>query len=682
MFGTVLFIDADVEFRKESTELLASFGLGVIQASGIDEVLGRVADGDSFDLIIVDRTLLNADAVDYIAELEGRNANMGIVVLSRRGHDAELVNQIPRRIGISLVAQKPLLPNELAQKIRTLFRMETKSPGSLSARTLPFVDPALGHEEQLELLRQNFTGKIPILLNHIGVALVDANEKVNAEDFLDEAHRLAHTLSGTAGSLGFHDVGAVAQALEGVLDELKNLRQLTTLPPSAYAVPSDTPDDIIESFMYDTDAEEELIDEFSRSVVATVLVVDDDLEFLASSVAMGRDNLIRVYPASNGEEALDIARNQNIDAAIIDAYLTPDENPFTVAKAIRSTPHNANLPIAFISADKAIPTRIAAVHAGASLFLDKPLIGDEFAAAVRRLVPREFSDQPRIFVVDDDEDFLQHIKLLLEAQRMKVDTLSDSTRILDVISDVRPDIVLLDVVMPEINGFDVCRVLRSTERWRDVPILFLTIHASDEVLLRCYESGGDDYIEKPVLKEELLARINVRLDRVRLFRERADRDGLTGLATRRAFIEQLKIRIAEGKRHEVPVSLCLLDLDHFKRINDKFGHLAGDRVLAGFGRLLGSRFRTMDVRGRWGGEEFVLAFYGEEAATAKMIVGRVQEELSGMVFRGDHGEKFSITFSAGVATYPESGSSFEELFRAVDKKLYLAKNSGRDQISI
>ena len=680
MVGSIFFIDAENEFRRESAELLREYRLKVVEAQGLGELTGRVVAGDRFDLVIVDRTILDEEAIDCIAELEDRNENMGIVILSRRGHDPVLVQEIPKKIGITLVAQKPIRPEDLAQKIRTLIRMETQSPGSLSARTLPFEDPALGHEEQLALLRANYEGKIPMLMGKLGQALVGAQEDAHSTDWLDEAEHLSHALSGTAGSLGFHEVCTVAGAVEGVIGELKRIRQLTTVPPAAYAVPSEGPGDIIGSFVDETELD--MVDEFSRSVVATVLVVDDDLEFLASAVSMGRDNLIRVYPASNGEEALDIASNQRIDAAIIDVGLTPDDNPFAIAKGIRSIDQNADLPISFMSTDKEIPTRIAAVHAGASLFLDKPLLSDEFAAAVRRLVPREFSDQPRIFVVDDDVDFLQHIKLLLEAQRMRVETLSDPTRILDVIGDVRPDIVLLDVVMPEINGFDVCRVLRSTDFYRDLPILFLTIHASDEVLLRCFESGGDDYIEKPVLKEEILARINVRMDRVRLYREKADRDGLTGLATRRAFIEQLKIRLAEGERRDKPVSLCLLDLDHFKRVNDKFGHLAGDRVLAGFGRLLSSRFRTMDVRGRWGGEEFVLAFYGEDAVTAKMIVRRVQEELSSMVFRGDHGEKFSVTFSAGVATYPNSGTSFEDLFRAVDEKLYAAKNAGRDHIAI
>jgi diguanylate cyclase (GGDEF)-like protein len=246
--------------------------------------------------------------------------------------------------------------------------------------------------------------------------------------------------------------------------------------------------------------------------------------------------------------------------------------------------------------------------------------------------------------------------------------------------EIKPDIVILDVVMEKVNGVDACRILRSIEEWRDIPILALTVFGNREMLLNCFAAGADDYVEKPVVKEELLARIKLRLERIRMFKERADTDALTGLPTRRPFLNLLKMRMSEGIRFNKPVSLCLLDLDHFKEVNDTHGHLAGDRVLAAFGQLLASRFRAMDVRGRWGGEEFALAFYGEDADTAKMIVNRVLEELRRMVFTGDKGEQFSVTFSAGVATFPLAGKSVEELFRFVDQNLYLAKEKGRGRI--
>jgi diguanylate cyclase (GGDEF)-like protein len=283
-------------------------------------------------------------------------------------------------------------------------------------------------------------------------------------------------------------------------------------------------------------------------------------------------------------------------------------------------------------------------------------------------------------VIDDDEPFREHIGAILRESGFSVTTLGEPKEIMEVADRIKPDIMLLDVMMPEISGFDVCRMLRSSTEWKEVPILFLTAEADPKVRLECFRAGGDDYIKKPVLKEELLARINVRTERIRLYKERADRDALTSLPSRRAFIELFKLRIAEGKRFNRPVSLCLIDIDHFKYVNDTYGHLTGDRVLAGLGTLLASRFRAVDVRGRWGGEEFTVVFYNEGQDTAKLILSRLLEEFRSIEFVGDHGEKFFCTFSCGIAEMPCDGSTSDDLFRIADERLYAAKESGRNCI--
>jgi len=527
-------------------------------------------------------------------------------------------------------------------------------------------------------LRTQYGEEIPELMAQVGRALVEAADQDGRTGILtlQEAHRVAHSLGGTAGTIGFEEVSSVADAMSVALKDLVRTRRVSASSPPPWPA-MDLPGGDGEA-----GAGVELERDGGRTVIASVLVVDSDRDFLESVKAMGRENLVRVHTARSGIEAQDIAGDHHLDGAIVDVLLGEGEDAFRVARDLRSLSGLADLPVAFISAETSLPNRIAATHAGGSLFLTKPLDATEFVAAVRHLTPLDHERMQRVLVVDDDKTFLARIAELLTAERMKVETLTDPTLILEKVSDVRPDLLLLDVVMPQVSGFEVCRVLRSTEQWRDLPILFLTVHGGNDARIACFDAGGDDYIEKPVIRKELLARINTRLERVRLHRERADRDALTGLPTRRAFVEQLKMRLAEAHRYKRPLSLCLLDLDRFKQVNDTYGHLAGDRVLGGLGRLLASRFRTMDVRGRWGGEEFVLAFYGEDAETSKMIVGRVKDELARMTFRGDHGEQFGVAFSAGISSFPDDGRSFEELFRAVDQRLYAAKEGGRDRIEI
>ncbi len=671
MKTSILLIDSEVDFRKQVAEDLGNRGFDTWETTSLGDTRALIKE-KQVALVALDSKLLDEDSIDFILQLKKDHPHTGIVFLANKEQRLELSNHQAYKLGANMVVRKPIPPPELAYKIDVLLKLEDKTPGSLSNQRLLFNESSATDKDQLESLRQNYMQKIPTLLKEIGETLVNVDDTDEPLDLLDEAHRLAHNLNNTAGSLGFQEIRSVATAMEEMLKEMYRVRKLTSKPPALASQ--------YDSTSKQADEKKGTVDNLGS--ITNVLIVDNDPDFLKNIVAMGKENLINVHTATSSKEALALANKQHIDAAIIDVLLEKEDNAFQIARDLRSLDQLSDLPISFISADTSISTRIEAVHAGASLFLDKPLQGTDLAAAVRHLIPAETDDQPRVFVVDDDEDFLSHIKSVLTGEKLNVSTLSDPTRVLEVLPTIRPDILLLDVVMPDINGFDVCRVLRSTEQWRDLPILFLTIYASNEILVRCFEAGGDDYIEKPAIREELLARLNVRLDRLRLFKERADRDGLTGLATRRAFIEQLKIRLSEGARFKKPVSLCLLDLDFFKKVNDTYGHLAGDRVLAGFGHLLGSRFRTMDIRGRWGGEEFAVAFYGEVEETAKMIICRLRDELKHMVFHGDHEENFSISFSAGIASFPKAGDTFEDLFRAVDKKLYEAKNNGRDRIEI
>jgi diguanylate cyclase (GGDEF)-like protein len=203
-----------------------------------------------------------------------------------------------------------------------------------------------------------------------------------------------------------------------------------------------------------------------------------------------------------------------------------------------------------------------------------------------------------------------------------------------------------------------------------------------EAWLAGYEAGADDMLPTEIAPNELLARLRVRLDRTRVFREQSNRDLLTGLLTRRAFTESVLARVAEAARSRRHLSLCLMDVDKFKSVNDSYGHGVGDKVLSAFGQLLGTRFRLQDLRGRWGGEEFIIAFYGEWAESAREILSRVTGEFAKIVFDGGQGRSFNVTVSGGIATFPIDGRSLDDLVQVADQRLYAAKQAGRNRIKI
>ena len=220
-------------------------------------------------------------------------------------------------------------------------------------------------------------------------------------------------------------------------------------------------------------------------------------------------------------------------------------------------------------------------------------------------------------------------------------------------------------------------VRRLAAEHRDVPILFVTGRTDLKSRVAAFEAGADDYLAKPLVPEELLARVRVRLDRRRLMREMTERDPLTRLLSRRALLDALASRLSEARRHALVLSLAILDVDRFKRVNDAYGHLVGDQVLVSLGRLLDARFRLEDLRGRWGGEEFMVVFPGETAPTAAGVLSRVLDEFRAIRFRSESGEPFHVTFSAGIASFPRDGASVDALVRAADRRLYEGKSGGR-----
>jgi diguanylate cyclase (GGDEF)-like protein len=414
--------------------------------------------------------------------------------------------------------------------------------------------------------------------------------------------------------------------------------------------------------------------------LVTVLVADADGAFLDHVAGIGRARLIDVRVARDADEALLEARRHTLDAAIIDVELGAGELAFELARKLRALDGNGDLPLAFMAREGQLAQHIAAVHAGASLFLTKPLDARAFTAAVHGLEAERNSGRPRVLVLDDEPEVARELAAVLAAQRIEAFSLSDPLAVLEVLERLQPGLLVLDVDMPGLGGLDVCKMLRASARWKDLPVLLATADASEDARIACFEAGGDDYVQKPVSGRELLARIHARLERQRLQRERADRDGLTGLLLRHAFAEALAARLSQAQRDHHPVSIALLDLDGFKRINDVHGHLAGDRVLSGFGKLLGTAFRFHDLRGRWGGEEFVVAFCGEDAASAAAILERTRHELEASVFESDHGTPFRVTFSAGVASYPHDGLAIDQLLQAADRRLHAAKAAGPARI--
>jgi diguanylate cyclase (GGDEF)-like protein len=358
--------------------------------------------------------------------------------------------------------------------------------------------------------------------------------------------------------------------------------------------------------------------------------------------------------------------------------LGPDEPQELVQLVAELRRRQPRLALLVLSEDGGYSARTAAARLGAVLYFVLPTTSEKIAAALDTLDIGTLQERPRVLALalNGSIDWLRDP---LEAAGMELKVFHHSELVLEALDASQPSALVLDQTSS--SSQLMCRLVRAAPRWRDLPILARAGRAP-EAWLAGFEAGADDMLPHDISPGELMARLRVRLDRTRVFREQSNRDLLTGLLTRRAFTESVLARVAEAQRSRRHLSLCLLDVDRFKSVNDTYGHGVGDKVLSAFGALLGTRFRLQDLRGRWGGEEFIVAFYGEWAESAREILSRVTAEFAKITFDGGQGRSFNVTVSGGIATYPIDGRTLEELVGVADQRLYAAKQAGRNRIRI
>ena len=284
---------------------------------------------------------------------------------------------------------------------------------------------------------------------------------------------------------------------------------------------------------------------------------------------------------------------------------------------------------------------------------------------------------PTVLAVDDDPVILDTLRVLLSGD-IKVLAVDDQEQFWKALNEHAPDVVILDVDMPDITGIELCRVMRNDDRWQQTGIIFLTAHRDATTMHSIFDAGADDMVVKPIIGPELQARVNTRIERTELHRRLAEADGLTGLANRATAERVLERTMGRAASDGTPVSVALVDLDHFKRVNDVHGHRAGDDVLRRFAEVVVLGEPTL--AGRWGGEEFIVTFDGVAAADAVERIELVLDSFRNRSFVDPDGVTFTCTFSAGIAQFPIEATTVSDLLHAADSALYEAKARGRAQV--
>ncbi|HTQ56296.1 MAG TPA: diguanylate cyclase [Bryobacteraceae bacterium] len=293
----------------------------------------------------------------------------------------------------------------------------------------------------------------------------------------------------------------------------------------------------------------------------------------------------------------------------------------------------------------------------------------------------------QILVADDSPLFRDMLQKMLAAWDYDVVVVPDGQQAWDQLC--RPDgprLALLDWMMPGMEGAEICRKVRQAVRDRYVYIILISVRSDLRDVVEGMEAGADDYVVKPFQMDELHARLRAGqrvlalqdelVDAREALREQATRDGLTGLWNRRAIFDILQNELSRSSRTGEPLMVLMADLDGFKPVNDRFGHLVGDAVLRQAAALMRASVRRYDAVGRYGGEEFLIVLPGCETGDGMAIAERIREAISGETFRAGE-EQIRITCSLGATRVaPETMPHGDDLVRAADAALYRAKHKG------
>ena len=451
-------------------------------------------------------------------------------------------------------------------------------------------------------------------------------------------------------------------------------------------------------------------------MTARVLIVDDIPANVRLLQAKLEADYYDVITAGNGEAGIETAIEEQPDIILLDVMM-PGVDGYEVCRQLKHHPETRHIPIILLTALDGREDRLSGLEAGADDFLTKPVDDIILMARLKALVrlkqmvddlrqreassrraglsgedlyTRQISATGNVLILDDNERQAERLMLQLGNDH-RAAYVTDPGEALRIAAG-RVDLVVLNMTAKAFDPLRWVAQLRSSEATRHRPVLGIYNPDDRKVLLKALELGVNDVAPKPLDVQELMARAKTQIRRKRysdFLRDSLDRslemavtDALTGLNNRRFLDHQLSIAMARHNRGAEAFSLLLLDIDFFKRVNDGYGHDAGDEVIKEFARRLSLNVRAIDLPCRFGGEEFVVLMPDTESADAVHIAERVRQQVAEAPFTLSDGRQLNVTVSVGVATSQGLGDSPEALLKRAEEGVYEAKSSGRNRVVI
>jgi two-component system cell cycle response regulator len=451
-----------------------------------------------------------------------------------------------------------------------------------------------------------------------------------------------------------------------------------------------------------------------------ILIVDDSPTTLAWFAKILSSDVYQTTQAMNGSEALEKAFSELPDLILLDVMM-PQMDGIEVTRTLKNDYRTQNTPIILITAMDDQDFRHTGLEAGAEEFLAKPVRRQELIARVNSMITlKHFRDQlairnhsqqtfvarndakdtqpesqielPVVLLVEDNEGDAKLIQHVLKDLPLRLERVAYGKDAVELSRSGKVDLILLDIFLPDMDGFEVCRQVKQTDEGRDIPIVIVTCLDDIESKIKSIELNTDDFLVKPIVAQELQARTKILLERkkkqdtLRSHYEAALNsavvDWLTGLYNQGYFKRFLDLEIKKSLRHRYPISLIMIDIDDFKKYNDIYGHSAGDVLLQDLAQVIRKSVREIDLVARYGGDEFAIVLPYSDGQGGLRIAQRVERaiqthDFSDRIAAG----KTKVTVSMGIAGYPWDAFQAKEIIQIADQRLYSAKQKGKNQIS-
>jgi diguanylate cyclase (GGDEF)-like protein len=641
----------------------------------------------NYDLIVLDVMLPKLDGISFCRQLREKGCQSLVLLLTAK----ETLNDKIRGLdaGADDYLVKPMPMSELVARIKALLRRRIATISSVlkwGALSLNIDNCKVSYHDQPLTLTAKEYGLLELFLRNPqqifsqsailaqlwsfevdppGEETVRAHIKrlrqklkpVGAENLVETVYGMGYRLN--------HAVQEMPSSRVNLGQPQKLLKRQNAQVSELQA---DDPGDICEAARLPQDLQSasgtDLGTDFllQKSASIRILIIDQNQGFIDRLVAEAGVQNIQTAIALTLRAAQESIQRVRPDGIVVDL------SQFDAAEGLKLLEDLAQssqpIPVLVLSDPCRSVDRVAIARRKGRGFLQKPISAERVLEAIVQELKPLNPAAGKIMVVDDDRMILRLLRVILEPWGLQMTTLNNPQHFWEQLEAVKPDLLILDVNLPEIDGIELCHILRNDSQWAWLPILFLTARQDSESIQQIFAAGADDYASKPIIAPELITRILNRLERTRLLRRQVETDALTNLPNRSRASQDLNKFLQIARHSQQPFCFAVLAIDDLFTINRQYGYRVGDRMLRQLALTLQQELRREDIVARWEGTEFVVGIYGMTRQDGVSWLQEILKMLPPIVVPDTHQASVQITFSAGVVQYPENGETVQALYQA------------------